>query len=99
MIPVGILNRRMNKMSVSFSTICKAQAEKYFADPAWNWLPDAGKEYVLELISKGTQEARVQDPLMYPSPSIEFHGKDAMTHNDRLMELIASEKNDTEASK
>ena len=81
-------------MNISFSTTCASSAKRYFDKPDYDWLNDEAKEYVIANLGDGL---RVQDPMMYPQPNIEFHGDDALKHRDRLVELLGRVKEATDA--
>jgi hypothetical protein len=57
-------------MKISFSTICRETARKYLNDPKYNYFNDEVKELILKYVGKGV--LRVQDPFMYPNPSLEI---------------------------
>lgn len=69
---------------ISFSTIDRTEAALRLANPKFNYLTQAAKDFVLDnlvrLDQAGEQTGsgcRVQCVVMYPSPQIEFHGPDA----------------------
>lgn len=71
--------------TIHFSTKCRNEAQKRFGDPKFNWLSKAAKEYILDNIGN---DLRVQCPVMYPSPQIEFHGEEQRHHYDKIIELM-----------
>lgn len=57
-------------MNVSFSTTGRAEAERYLSMPCYDYLSKERKEYILNNLGV----IRVQDPMMYAKPVIEFSG-------------------------
>ena len=82
-------------MNISFSTTAKHSAANYLAKPEYDYLNDEAKQYIIDNITNGL---RVQDPMMYPSPNIEFHGNEALVHRDKIMELLGRNETQQEAT-
>lgn len=61
-------------MNISFSTINKGTAKQYLESPKYDYFSDKAKKIILENVGKDT--LRVQDPFMYPSPSLEIMTKE-----------------------
>ena len=71
-------------MNISFSTICPVKAEHYLDDVKYNYLSIEQRKFILKNIS--TQKLRVQDPLMYSNPTIEFQNIDIFEEYTLLCE-------------
>jgi hypothetical protein len=64
------VGKRRREVNVSFSTINKDMAKRYFEHESWDYLSDEAKELALKYCGEGV--LRVQDPMMYPSPCLEI---------------------------
>lgn len=73
-------------MHITFSTICPYRAKELLATKGYNYLSQEAKDYVIKHIG----EIRVQDPIMYPKPNLEFHGKNAKIHHDKVLDMLTS---------
>ena len=69
---------------LSFSTICPNLAKIFLGAKNYKYLNQEAKDYVIEHLG----EIRVQDPNMYPSPNLEFHGKNAEIHHDKVLDML-----------
>ena len=70
-------------MNISFSTIDKSTARKYLNDKKYDYFNEKTKELILECVGKDT--LRVQDPFMYPSPSLEIMNKETYDKIKKVM--------------
>ena len=70
-------------MNISFSTINKSTAKKYLDDKKYDYFSSEAKVLILECVGKDT--LRVQDPYMYPSPSLEIMNKEIYNKIKKVM--------------
>lgn len=70
---------------VAFATREKQRAMQFLEDPAYNFLNEAAKKYVLENLNDGV---RVQDPTMHPSPHLMIEGARGREHYNTICKLM-----------
>jgi predicted Fe-S protein YdhL (DUF1289 family) len=71
-------------MRVDFATCDRTNAERFFADPAWDWLKADIKAFVLDNLD--AEKLRVQDPMMYDSPCLVICDLDILDKINELQE-------------
>lgn len=62
-------------MNISFSTIDVSEAKRRLAMACFGYFNEKQKELIIKYV--GQKHVRVQDPMMYPSPSVEIQGNDS----------------------